>query len=376
MSRLKGDFIGFTFNNIHSSSLGIHRVSKGDRAEEALLPTIKDSTVERIGADGTFFFGSKYTQRKFSLNLAYDDMTEVEKQQLVNNWYDGEIHDLIFDETPYKVYKAKIDGEPKLEFICFEKEVLEENNIIINRIYKGEGTVDFICYNPYAYNRYKFLEDYTINNIPEWKRNNSDNVGFYKNIDEWKTSSGLLTARISQDHTYDLINVSGEVFVYNPSPIKAEPIFYLEGETIDISGVTYYDYDLRLYNNVSLESIAIKGRILNRFIRVNSKNCIVEAIANDYEFIESPIPSTGLYVIRDGEYIFKGDIQEVAGEATYDLDLNNINLSYCPGLFYNGNYFYINKSYTQNDKIILTNRAEGVTIKGNFIGIEYDYKFI
>jgi phage-related protein len=63
MGELKGDYIGFTFNGVHSSDLGIVRVSNGSRFDENLLPTIKDKTVEVSGRDGAYYFGSQYTQR-------------------------------------------------------------------------------------------------------------------------------------------------------------------------------------------------------------------------------------------------------------------------------------------------------------------------
>jgi hypothetical protein len=36
----KGDYMGFTYNNIHSSTLGIVRTSNGSRFNENLLPTM------------------------------------------------------------------------------------------------------------------------------------------------------------------------------------------------------------------------------------------------------------------------------------------------------------------------------------------------
>jgi hypothetical protein len=39
------DYIGFTFNGVHSSDLGIMRVSDGSRYNDSLLPTIQDKTV-------------------------------------------------------------------------------------------------------------------------------------------------------------------------------------------------------------------------------------------------------------------------------------------------------------------------------------------
>jgi hypothetical protein len=37
---IKGDFIGFTFGGIHSSKLGLVRVSDGSRYNEDLLPPL------------------------------------------------------------------------------------------------------------------------------------------------------------------------------------------------------------------------------------------------------------------------------------------------------------------------------------------------
>jgi hypothetical protein len=59
----KGDYMGFTYNGKHSSELGIVRVSDGSRFNENLLPTMQDKTVQVPGGDGTYYFGSYYTQR-------------------------------------------------------------------------------------------------------------------------------------------------------------------------------------------------------------------------------------------------------------------------------------------------------------------------
>ena len=41
MSRaVKGDYIGFTFGDVHSSELGLVRVSDGSRYNEDLLPPL------------------------------------------------------------------------------------------------------------------------------------------------------------------------------------------------------------------------------------------------------------------------------------------------------------------------------------------------
>lgn len=62
----------------------------------------------------------------------------------MRQWLNGkEIHDLIFDESPYKVYSAKVTGTPQLKTVCFE--------INGQREYRGEGTIQFTCYYPFAH---------------------------------------------------------------------------------------------------------------------------------------------------------------------------------------------------------------------------------
>lgn len=51
--------------------------------------------------------------------------------------------DLWFSERPYKVWTAKITGQSSMKYIPF--------NINNKRIYKGEGTITFTAYWPYAH---------------------------------------------------------------------------------------------------------------------------------------------------------------------------------------------------------------------------------
>lgn len=163
MSGLKGDYIGFTFNGIHSSDLGIVRVSEGSRFSENLLPTIQDKTVQIPGGDGTHFFGSYYTSRQFNISFAFDSLTEAQFARIKRYLGDKKIHDLIFDELPYKVYSAKITGSATIKHIPFAEGET-------NRVYKGEGTIQFTAYEPYARSRYKFLNQYEDENVNEWQQ--------------------------------------------------------------------------------------------------------------------------------------------------------------------------------------------------------------
>ena len=144
----KGDFMGFTYGTdaegkpVHSSDLGIVRVSDGSRFNENLLPTIQDKTVQVPGGDGTYYFGSYYTQRQFTINYAFDDLTEEGVKRLKSHFGDKKIHDLVFDERPDRIYSAKVTGTATIKHIPFDSSG--------KTIYKGEGSIQFTCYYPFA----------------------------------------------------------------------------------------------------------------------------------------------------------------------------------------------------------------------------------
>lgn len=200
-SAFKGDYLGFTYNGKHSSELGIVRTSNGSRFDENLLPTIQDKTVQVQGMDGAYYFGSQYTQRVFNISFAFDSLSEQQLEILRRHFGDKKIHDLIFDERPYKVYSAKVTGTATLKYIPFAEGV-------DNRIYKGEGSITFTCYNPFARSRFKFLDQYSSS--------------IYPNKNEWKAASGMAATQ----GNYDEINAdseiqeekekAGKIFLFNP----------------------------------------------------------------------------------------------------------------------------------------------------------------
>ena len=65
----KLDYVGFTYNNIHSSQLGLKSVSSGNRYQKDLLPVAQDYTTDVLGGDGTYFFGTKFKNNE-TANIA------------------------------------------------------------------------------------------------------------------------------------------------------------------------------------------------------------------------------------------------------------------------------------------------------------------
>ena len=189
---LKGDFIGFSFNEHRSESLGIVRVSDGSRYNEDLIPTTQDKTVQVPGGDGFYYFGSDYTQRQFSINIAFDELIEKQFRELQQVFGTKELGKLVFDERPYKYYMVK-SGKPQLKYICFGKDG--------ERIYKGEGTLSFTAYYPFAKSIFKFLNEYND-----------------KNKDEWKEASGMK----AEKGTYDTVSDNGSISVYNAGDLETD----------------------------------------------------------------------------------------------------------------------------------------------------------
>ena len=247
------DYIGFTFNNTHSSSLGIVRTSDGSRFNENLLPTIQDKTVQVPGGDGTYYFGSFYTQKQFNIPFAFDSLTEEQFAALKRWLGDKQIHELIFDELPYKAYQAKITGSATIKHIPFD-----ENG---RRIYKGEGSVQFTAYYPYAKSVFKFLNDDKATNL--------------NNINEWQVASKIRTNPYvieNKSVTYNELSANS-INLYNAGDIETHfqfKINFVEGK-IPASKI-YID------GNASRQLLwnEIKAKGADTYIKINTKLNIIE----------------------------------------------------------------------------------------------------
>ena len=147
------DFIGFAYNGKHSyRDLKIYRTSNGDRYEMNLTPTMTEKTASVDGQVGQYFFGIKIETLNIPVSFAFDDLSEAELLELKRVFNGEGIHDLVFDETPYKVYSAKVTGSALVKHLCFEINGM--------RHYRGEGSVQFTCYYPYAHTPTELLESF------------------------------------------------------------------------------------------------------------------------------------------------------------------------------------------------------------------------
>ena len=184
-------FVGLTYDGVHSSELGLYRVSDGSRYNDNLLPSFSDKTLERPFTDGMYYFGANYQQKDWSIEFAFDHVTKAQLRKIKQLLGKGSKIPLklIFDEDrdyskldneeinnnieiyhnhmlssgissesfetedeenfpELKYYMAKVANPPELKTLCFE-----ENG---EDIYKGELTVNFLSYTPYGYGKLNY----------------------------------------------------------------------------------------------------------------------------------------------------------------------------------------------------------------------------
>ena len=184
-----------------------------------MVPTVQDKTVQVPGGDGFYYFGSDYTQRQFSINIAFDELTEKQFRELQQVFGTKELGKLVFDERPYKYYMVK-SGKPQLKYICFGKDG--------ERIYKGEGTLSFTAYYPFAKSIFKFLEK-------EIEKETGKEVYVlrktYPNIEEWAEASGM-KAQGTLDKVptnEDNEPIPGDILVYNAGDLETDFILKFNG---------------------------------------------------------------------------------------------------------------------------------------------------
>ena len=264
-SKKDNDFIGFTFGDHHSSEFGIVRTSNGSRFDENLLPAIQDKTVPVPGGDGTYYFGSYYTQRQFSIQIAFDSLTEDNLRKLKQWLGDKKIKDLIFDEVPYKAYRAKVTGSATIKHLCFTEDGA--------RVYKGEGTIQFTCYEPFAR-----LRKETGSNTKEFY---SADLDKYPTMEEWIKASGILTE--SEMAKIDVFYPNTKTAkIYNPGDFECDFTLTIRFTAGKISGRTI-SIGNGDSNSLKIRDITAKknGDIADVAVKIDSKSNLLIGVKED-----------------------------------------------------------------------------------------------
>lgn len=161
--------------------LGLTRVSSSNRYSENLNPPMTEKTVKKPGEDGQYYFSTDLGATNHSINVAFDSLSEEQLRQLKQIQSSKSFWRLTYDNVPYKYYNVKPTGTSKLSYVPF----LEDGV----RKYKGEGALEFVCYEGCAHcwvdSKSEFYTDSAMT-TPK-KR--------FENIDEWKNSCGLFDSK-------------------------------------------------------------------------------------------------------------------------------------------------------------------------------------
>lgn len=278
---LSGDFIGFSLGDTHSTSLGIVRVSDGSRYNENLLPTLADKTTQVGGADETYYFGTDYTQKSITIPIAFDGMTDGQFRQLRALCASKKLQKLVYDEAPYKYYMVKSTGNPTIKYVSFDEYDAEGN--IAGRIYKGEGSLTFTAYYPYARCEHKFLND--------------EYYAQFETIHQWKAASGLKETKGNLDFWYNTDNMGWKIPTYNPGDLEADYKLYFP-----------YNEEKKIFG---LLKVSVNGTILgfgSTFARLDEKDAhiCVDSHANLVYGVDANFNQTGtLYnkFLTSGEFV-------------------------------------------------------------------------
>ena len=309
MSAMSGDFIGFTFNGIKSSDLGIIRTSGGDRFEDKLFGEIENKQIENTNGDGNYYQGSIFKPRERTIQIAYDDLSEEQMREMAALFGDRQIHKLIFDELPFKTYFAKVSEPPSLSYICFNDDETGK------RIYKGEGEINFIYYKPFGICEHKFLDYYTTEGIDS---------------SEWASAAKLVSTKGDLDtFTNKLIKV------YNPGDFNAP--FMLDIKATNVNSAINSVFTLALEgqtNTNSINGFSFNYTLLSgdEGIRIDTDRKLILGIKTENG---ATVETSNIYNIG----IVAGDFFSIPnGAQRYEFSFTNTNVS---AIDINYNYIYI-----------------------------------
>lgn len=164
---------------------------------------------------------------------------------------------------PYKYYNAKMNNTAVLNYVCFDEKGA--------RVYKGNGAITFICYDPFGHCENKFLDDYN-SNLKE----------------EWNKGACLLdsNAKDGEANYYDsnkIQNGDSYINIYNPGDVEAD--FTI---TFDLSKISS-DFEIKLEEKEGNSSYCVKSLAISGLtrkgndvkLRFSSKTQLLEGLDAD-----------------------------------------------------------------------------------------------
>lgn len=143
---------GFTYNGIHSETLGVYYAPG---ASDCWEPEADFETVstEVQGRHGGYFYGTRVKSRTITLSCYYEDI-DIEKREEIKRWLGRNTSGILeFDHRPYEYYKV------------FPSKVVTGNSYNHRsfdgtaNLYSATFTVTFTAYEPFGFLKGKDLWD-------------------------------------------------------------------------------------------------------------------------------------------------------------------------------------------------------------------------
>lgn len=156
------DFIDFEFNGHWASEFNLLAVSNGDRYSNSFYGSVNPNTVEMVGKTGVYKWKTQIGEKRFSINIAYDDI-DLGTLRKIKEWLNPfVISKLTFKEEPYKYYWVSLADDPEISFLPFRTDdVVVDGKSYKKGVFKGEVTLNFICADNFGYSDWQsFDEDY------------------------------------------------------------------------------------------------------------------------------------------------------------------------------------------------------------------------
>lgn len=148
---------GFQFNGRHSDDFNLTINNK----DIPLMPPVSNRNQNISGQDGAWDYGASFGAKPIPVDCTIEgeDLTDVRKiARRMSGWLNPKngAQQLIFDDEPDILYFARLESEITLDQI----------------VYYAEFTLNFICYDPYAYGteikRGSFSNSFTVDHSGEY----------------------------------------------------------------------------------------------------------------------------------------------------------------------------------------------------------------
>lgn len=239
------DYVGFTWNNIHSSNYNCFIENTG-HLEFVGAPDFSNNFVSPAFQTRTYYTGMQNQSKKFNLNLVFYQLTLSELNAALH-WLDRTlVSDFYFDYEPYWKYSCKLASIGVME-----------KYVVGRTMYRGRPCDTYLCrvpvqfetvYHPEAISAYEVCK-YT-DSTNEFTKDYSDNSGAqYLPYSEYEDGQwGPLIQLVTRD---DAVPTPGywRFILKNPS---AHPTYFKLHFYNVHSGVTVYEYWNNDYFNSGL----------------------------------------------------------------------------------------------------------------------------